>query len=110
MSKALVAIMIILAGATSTAHSQGASATGGTAQSSTTGGTSQSGTTGGTSQSGMSRPTSSTSQQMIGESGLSRVDDARSRRVGTAPNGTPIGSVGSGPGSPEQPYDAAPRR
>jgi hypothetical protein len=27
------------------------------------------------------------------------------RGVGTAPNGRPIGSVGSGPGSPEQPHD-----
>jgi len=30
--------------------------------------------------------------------------------VGTAPNGRPIGSVGSGPGSPEQPHDAPGRR
>jgi len=26
--------------------------------------------------------------------------------VGTAPNGAPIGTPGSGPGSPEQPYDS----
>ena len=32
---------------------------------------------------------------------------ARGRGVGTAPNGRPIGSPGSGPGSPEQPHDGA---
>ena len=30
--------------------------------------------------------------------------------IGTAPNGRPIGSVGSGPGSPEQPHDVPERR
>jgi len=32
---------------------------------------------------------------------------ARGRGVGTAPNGLPIGSPGSGPGSPERPHDSA---
>ena len=32
---------------------------------------------------------------------------ARAHGVGTASNGRPIGSPGSGPGSPEQPHDSA---
>ena len=32
---------------------------------------------------------------------------AHSGSVGSAPNGQPIGSPGSGPGSPEQPHDGA---
>ena len=40
-------------------------------------------------------------------SGGSAAAAARGRGVGTAPNGRPIGSSGSGPGSPEQPHDSA---
>jgi len=34
---------------------------------------------------------------------------ARARKVGTAPNGLPIGTTGSGPGSPEQPINSGSR-
>lgn len=34
---------------------------------------------------------------------------APGRGVGTAPNGRPIGSIGSGPGSPEEPLDSVKR-
>ena len=34
---------------------------------------------------------------------------ARARKVGTAPNGLPIGTAGSGPGSPEQPINSGSR-
>jgi hypothetical protein len=40
--------------------------------------------------------------------GTGGVDTPR-RGVGTAPNGLPIGSSGSGPGSPEQPIDSGSR-
>ena len=40
---------------------------------------------------------------------LRALSAGRAGRVGTAPNGVPIGNPGSGPGSPEQPYDSGVR-
>lgn len=90
----------------------GASGSGTGSASSGTGGT---GATGGTSTAVPTQPgttsmsnsngTGTTTGQAQTQAPSNQVSPALPRgRVGTAPNGRPIGSPGSGPGSPEQPY------
>jgi hypothetical protein len=98
----------------------GAAGSGGTsAGGSTTGGISQSSTTGGTGQTGMGSGMRTGSPETVGANrnqgvnttnGTTGSTEAGVRGVGTAPNGSPVGSSGSGLGSPEQPYDVQTRR
>jgi hypothetical protein len=59
-------------------------------------------------QSQQSQQSQSTSQAPTQGSGATRGNylSLRGEKPGTAPNGKPIGSPGSGLGSPEDPYDA----
>jgi hypothetical protein len=60
--------------------------------------------------SGQQGTSTTTGQTQTQTPPLRALSTNRAGGVGTAPNGVPIGNPGSGPGSPEQPYDSGARR